>query len=229
MEVSQLTETLENEHSWIAVLAGTPVDSQMGVSVLAQHGYEGRAFPLAEDPWKQTAFQLAPSDEKQRVVRQVLEMVQHQGCKKAFVYCNSLSAAVNFTVLSNALDMTIVTPLLVYQDLACQYQHLGVIAANAQGLAGIERTLYAANPSLDLLGSCALGVVQAIEAHTSAADIVTLYHLEQLTKWFEQCGMEALLLGCTHFPYIKNVLSQCTSLPLIDPAEAMVQKLFREE
>ena len=30
-----------------AVLAGTPVDTRMGVQVLAGHGLEGRAFPLA--------------------------------------------------------------------------------------------------------------------------------------------------------------------------------------
>lgn len=211
---------------WIAVLAGTPVDSQMGVDVLAHHGIEGRAFPLAEDPWKQTAFQLASSETKQRTVRQVLQNVQNQGCEKVLVYCNSLSGALDFNTFVKDFGMTIVTPLLVYQDLACQYQHLGVIAANAQGLSGIERTLYAANPSLDLLGSCALGVVNAIEAGMSSSDIVGVFHLRQLAQWFVHCNMEALLLGCTHFPYFKDALAEQTILPLIDPAEMMVQKLF---
>ena len=34
----------------IAVLAGTPVDTQMGVDVLAARGLTGAAFPLAGDP-----------------------------------------------------------------------------------------------------------------------------------------------------------------------------------
>ena len=34
----------------IAVLAGTPVDTQMGVDVLGSRGLTGAAFPLAEDP-----------------------------------------------------------------------------------------------------------------------------------------------------------------------------------
>ena len=38
---------------------------------------------------------------------------------------------------------------------------------------------------------------------------------------------EALLLGCTHFPYIRQALTACTDLPLIDPAEEMVEILLR--
>lgn len=48
--------------------------------------------------------------------------------------------------------------------LAPSYRRLGLIAANAQGLAGIERTLLTANPELDLLGACLLPAVLSIEA-----------------------------------------------------------------
>ena len=57
------------EAEWTAVLAGTPVDSRMGVRVLAEYGLEGRAFPMAEDPWRQTAFQLSTPAEKTAAVR----------------------------------------------------------------------------------------------------------------------------------------------------------------
>ena len=56
------------ESDWTAVLAGTPVDSDMGVRVLASHGLTGQAFPLAEDPWQQTAFQLSDPAEKTAAV-----------------------------------------------------------------------------------------------------------------------------------------------------------------
>ena len=36
---------------------------------------------------------------------------------------------------------------------------------------------------------------------------------------------EALLLGCTHFPYFKEALARRTSLPLIDPAREMLELL----
>ena len=210
----------------IAVLAGTPVDTQMGMECLAKAGLNGLAFPLASDPRQQTAFQLSSQAEKSAAVRAVLAKARSRGCEKVFVYCNSLSGAVDFGPLAEETCMTIVTPLDIYRELAPQYRRLGLIAANAQGLAGIERTLFAANPALDLLGACMLPVVLSIEAGQPPEELVERHRLPELAEWFRLCGMEALVLGCTHFPYFKEALSQRTSLPLIDPAEEMVQKIM---
>ena len=209
----------------IAVLAGTPVDTQMGVECLAKAGLTALAFPMASDPRRQTAFQISPQTEKTAAVRAVLEQAQAQGCEKAFVYCNSLSSAVDFPPLAAETGMTIVTPLDIYRELAPQYRRLGLIAANAQGLAGIERTLFAANPALDLLGACMLPVVLSIEAGEPPEELVERHRLPELAEWFRRSGMEALVLGCTHFPYFKDALARRTSLPLIDPAEEMVRKI----
>ena len=210
----------------IAVLAGTPVDTQMGVDFLTGAGLSGTAFPLSADPRQQTAFQMSSPAEKTAAVRAVLEQAQAQGCEKAFVYCNSLSSAVDFPPLAAETGMTIVTPLDIYRELAPQYRRLGLIAANAQGLAGIERTLFAANPALDLLGACMLPVVLSIEAGQPPEELVERHRLPELAEGFRLCGMEALVLGCTHFPHIKDVLARRTSLPLIDPAEEMVRKIM---
>ena len=209
----------------IAVLAGTHVDTQMGVDVLAKAGLTGLPFPLAENPRQQTAFQISPAVEKQAKVLTVLQASMARGCKRAFVYCNSLSSAVDFGPLAAETGMRIVTPLEVYRSLAGQYRRLGFIAANAQGLAGIERTLYSANPDLELLGTCLLPVVLSIEAGMDPAELVAHHRLEELAAWFQQCGVEALLLGCTHFPYFKEALATKTALPLIDPAEEMVIRI----
>lgn len=210
----------------IAVLAGTPVDTRMGVDVLAGAGLTGLPFPLAEDPRQQTAFQISTAAEKQAKVLSVLQAAMDRGCRNTFVYCNSLSSAVDFVPLAEETGMWIVTPLEVYRSLAGQCRRLGFIAANAQGLAGIERTLYTANPDLELLGVCLLPAVLSIEAGMDPAELVAHHRLAELAAWFEQCGMEALLLGCTHFPYFKAALSRRTSLPLIDPAEEMVRRIL---
>ena len=84
----------------IAVLAGTPVDTRMGVEVLERRGLSAAAFPLARDPRQQTAFQISSQEEKTAAVRAVLETAKGQGCRKAFIYCNSLSGSVDFTPLA---------------------------------------------------------------------------------------------------------------------------------
>ena len=209
----------------IAVLAGTPVDTQMGVDVLFAAGLSGAPFPISPDPREQTAFQISSPAEKHRTALAILNRAQAQGCRKAFVYCNSLSASVDFDALARETGMRIVTPLQVYRTLAPQYRSLAFIAANAQGLAGIERVLLDANPGLDTLSTAALPVVLSIEAGLPPEELVQRHRLAELADWFADCGMEALLLGCTHFPYFKEALARRTSLPLIDPAAKMLELL----
>ena len=209
----------------IAVLAGTPVDTRMGVEYLTDRGLPGLAFPVSDGPREQTAFQHAPAEEKQRRAREILEAAGSQGCRRAFVYCNSLSGAVDFPALAEETGLRIVTPLDVYRRLALRYRALGVIAANAQGLSGIEKVLLEANPALDLLGACALPVVLAVEAGMPPEELVERHRLAALAAWFADGGMEALVLGCTHFPYFKEALAARTGLPLVDPAEEMLRLL----
>lgn len=209
----------------VAVLAGTPVDTQMGVEVLRAAEFHAVAYPVAENPRMQTAFQILQAQEKQDAVRKVLKQAMHDGCRQAFVYCNSLSAAVDFPTLSQELGLPIVTPLDVYRQLAKQYRSLGVIAANAQGLAGIERVMLQVNPNLDLYEASALAVVLSVEAGETPEKLIQAHSLKELTQWFQNCGVQALVLGCTHFPYYKDALASQTSLRLLDPAEGMLALL----
>ena len=172
----------------IAVLAGTPVDTRMGVAYLEERGLPGVPFPLSRGPREQTAFQHAPAADKRRQALAVLRGAMAQGCRRAFVYCNSLSAAVDFPGLAEETGMRIVTPLDVYRRLAPCYRALGVIAANAQGLSGIEKVLLEANPALDLLGACALPVVLAVEAGMPPEELVERHRLAALAAWFADGG-----------------------------------------
>ena len=209
----------------IAVLAGTPVDTRMGVDCLTGRGLSGLSFPLSKDPREQTAFQYAAPAEKQRHVREILEDAGSRGCRRAFVYCTSLAGAVDFPSLAAETGMRIVTPLDVYRQLAPRYRSLAVIAANAQGLSGIERVLLEANPALELRGVGVLPVVESVEAGLPPEELVARHRLTELAGWFSACGAEALLLGCTHFPYFRAALAARTDLPLIDPAEEMIRLL----
>lgn len=211
----------------IAVLAGTPVDTRMGVDLLISAGLPALAFPISEDPRRQNLFQISSADEKYAAVLSVLNTAMQQGCRKAFVYCNSLSSSVDFTALAEETGMRIVTPLQVYRSLPSRYHRLGIVAANAPGLSGIEQTLYREDPSLELLSVSLLPLVLAIESALPPETLIQQYHLVELAGWFRSCGMEALVLGCTHFPYVKDALAAHTDLPLIDPAEEMINLLIK--
>ena len=59
----------------VAVLAGTPVDTQMGMDVLARAGRSALPFALAENPRAQTAFQISSSQQKHAAVLAVLRLI----------------------------------------------------------------------------------------------------------------------------------------------------------
>ena len=216
------------ENGKIAVLAGTPVDTQMGMSLLENHGLEGMAFPLTDDPRRQVEFQLMSLEDKRRIVRQVLAAAVKQGCRRVLVYCNSLSGSVDFPALEAEMGVRIVTPMDTYREIAWQYRRIGVIAANAQGLSGIERVLYVVNPKIELLEGGLLTVVEGIEAGEPPEKIVERFRLTELAEWFQRCGAQALLLGCTHFPYFKAALEKRIKLPVLEPSEGMIRLLTED-
>lgn len=213
----------------IIVMAGTPVDTRMGMDCLSSHGLTGLFCPVSENPNQQTAFQISPMEKKAAAVTALLRTAQAEhGCGKAFIYCNSLSGSVDFGPIARETGLKIVTPLDVYRQLAPRYHSLAVIAANAQGTAGIERTLLSANPELTLRSTGLLPVVLSIEAGEPPEELVSRHHLPELCGWYESVGAEALVLGCTHFPYFKETLAKRIALPILDPAEEMIRLLTEE-
>ena len=59
----------------IIVMAGTPVDTRMGMDLLAARGLAGLFCPVSEDPNRQTAFQISPPEEKAAAVTLILTVL----------------------------------------------------------------------------------------------------------------------------------------------------------
>lgn len=212
----------------VAVLAGTPVDTQMGAEVLEAHGLQALNCPVSRFPLEQAAFQVKPREEKHTVLRSLLRDAMKKGCGSAFIYCNSLSGSADFPALSEELGIRIVTPMDAYGAIAPLYRHLAVVAYNGQALAGIDTAMVRANPDLLLQPAGIPEVTIDIEAGIHPDEIIRRRHLDTLMRYFETCGCEALVLGCTHFPYLTNALRAYTDLPLLDPAEEMVRLLTKD-
>ena len=84
----------------VIVMAGTPVDTQMGMDCLAAQGVEGVFCSISKDPVEQTAFQISSEREKAAVVTALFREAQAaHGCEQAFIYCNSLSGSVDFDAI----------------------------------------------------------------------------------------------------------------------------------
>ena len=222
-----------------AVIAGTPVDTQMGVEYLEQKmhetgikpGFMPLYYPAALDCDEQVKFQYSDNDEKRAIMDGIFDAAITEGVSDFFIYCNSLSGSFDFDTyalrksIESGKDIRIYTPLQVYRKLGHKYNRIGVMAANNLSAHAIEEALMASNPDIYMIGTGNMTIVRSIEDGLSPEEIVENCGLGHFVKYAEACGAEALVLGCTHFPYIKDELAKLTSLPIVDPAGEMFNAL----
>ena len=200
----------------IAVMAGTPIDSQLGEDLLKKYGYKDIVkIPISKNPVEQTTFQALDDTEREDIIVEIINKIKEQQCSAIFVYCNSLSSVVDFDRLALENKINIITPMQMYRNLGLEYKYLAVMAANSHGLTGVENNLYLSN----------LELVKAIEDKNSPDKIVADFDFKNLFNYFEQTKVEAVVLGCTHFPYIKEELEKITKLSIIDVGIFMIESL----
>ena len=171
----------------IAVMAGTPIDSQLGEDLLKKYGYKDIVkIPISKNPVEQTTFQALDDSEREEIIVKLINEIKEQQYNAIFVYCNSLSSVVDFDRLAIENEINIITPMQMYRNLGLEYKYLAVMAANSHGLTGVENNLYLSNPELKVFGLSMLELVKAIEEKNSPHKIVADFDFENLFKYFEQ-------------------------------------------
>ena len=222
----------------VAVLAGTPVDTAMGVEYIKNKNSETEGQyilplyePVSESCDSQLKFQYSDNDEKLAVMNNIFDPLITDGVRDFFIYCNSLSGSFDFDsyAASKSLEcgdeIRVYTPLQVYRSLGESYSRIGVMAANNLSAYAIEEALMSTCNDIYVIGTGNMAIVRAIEDGLSPEEVVQKCGLEKAVKYMETCGAEAIVLGCTHFPYFKEELAKLTALPLIDPADRMHEAL----
>ena len=223
-----------------AVIAGTPVDTQMGVEYIerktqeagTEPGFLPLYYPVSLDCDEQVKFQYTDDDGKRAIIDALFDDAIAEGVRDYFIYCNSLSGSFDFDryALKKSIeageDIRIYTPLQVYRSLGREFGRVGVMAANNLSAHAIEEALMASCPDVYAIGTGNMAIVRMIEDGAAPEEIVEECGLEEMAKYMEACGAEAIVLGCTHFPYFKEELAERTALPLIDPADRMFEALL---
>ncbi len=217
----------------VAVIAGTPVDTQMGVDYIEKKNCEFELpaaypvyLPVSGSCDEQLIFQYSSDEDKRRRMDEIFDEAEAQGIRDFFIYCNSLSGAFDFEPYAAERGVRVYTPLQVYRDLGRSYSRVGVVAANNLSSYNIEKNLMAANDSIYVIGSGNMAMVHAIEEGIEPEKIVEDLGLAHMVSYMEACGCECLVLGCTHFPYLKQELAKHAGIPLIDPADEMFDRMI---
>ncbi|WMJ79246.1 Asp/Glu/hydantoin racemase [Clostridium sp. MB40-C1] len=209
----------------VGVIAGTPIDTEMGVKFLKSKGIDAYAYPVSSCSQEQSELQILSPTELTDKIRVIIRKIKYEKINKVMVYCNSLSAAVDMDKLSIEENIKIITPLHVYKNIASKYKNIGVITANNKSAAGIENIVQNVNSECNVIGIGILPVVIDIENGVSPQKIVEKFSLKNIIEFYNSIQVDTLILGCTHLPYIYEELKKLASVPILDPAEDMYEMI----
>lgn len=210
----------------VAVIAGTPIDTEMGVEILINAGIKCKGYPISKSPKEQSRLQLLSKDKLYGELLLKIKEGIDDGAEIVFLYCNSLSAAVDMEAVSKEVGIPIVTPFLAYNNYGKKYSSLMVMAANAQSCSKIETILEEANEEIKIWSISTLPLVEEIEKNYLPIEIFNALSLKLILQLAESNKLEGIILGCTHFPYMAEILKENTYIDILDPVDEMIGKLL---
>ncbi|GAB2514635.1 aspartate/glutamate racemase family protein [Microbulbifer agarilyticus] len=221
-----LRNDIYNDEYSIGVVAGTATDTRFGLDFLAARQVAGLGISLSASPQAQTQLQALERGALTQKLIDAIESLQQQGAAAAMIYCNSLSGAVDLDTVRSTVSIPVVSPLDVYAELTQRYRNFGLLAANCQSCANIEREILLRNRSAKVIGIGNLQIVEDIEDGVSPAELVQQHALDDLAAALVKSGVQILILGCTHFDYFyTELLKHCDGIKLFLPSERMLALL----
>ncbi|WP_193165606.1 aspartate/glutamate racemase family protein [Microbulbifer hainanensis] len=225
-----LTNAIESSAMTIGVVAGTATDTRFGLDFLAARDIRGIGQSLSASPQAQTQLQALGRDALTAQLIGAIAELHAAGAQAAMIYCNSLSGAVDMAAVKAAAPIDVISPLEVYAELTNRYRNFGLLAANCQSCANIEREILARNSTAKVIGIGNLQIVEDIEDGVAPALIVQQHALDELASALVKSGVQILILGCTHFDYFyRELLEYCDGIRLFLPSERMLQLICQRQ
>jgi glutamate racemase len=162
---------------------------------------------------------------------QICRYLMEQDCSAIVVACNTATAEAIATIRST-LDIPIIGVEPGIKPAAMQSQNgiVGVLATEATLNSDKFNALLATLPEhCQFIKQAGAGLVPLIEAgliETPEMQALLRSHLKPILDQ----GADTLVLGCTHYPFLKkNDPSSCgDSMTLIDTSDAVVRQLLRQ-
>jgi glutamate racemase len=150
-----------------------------------------------------------PQDEVRQFARELAwSLVKHHDVKAVVVACNTASAAA-LDVLQQELPVVVVDVVepgaraLVRTTRSGRVGVIGTVGAIGSG--AYERAVDATGSGVALTSVACPGFVEFVERGQTSGDEITIL-AERLLAPVKEAGVDALLLGCTHYPYLARVI-----------------------
>lgn len=150
-----------------------------------------------------------PQDEVREFAREIAwSLVEDYGAKAIIVACNTASAAA-LDVLRAELPVPVIDVVQPGTDAlvrATRSGHVGVICTIGTHSSGAyEKAVVATGADVVLTNAACPGLVEFVERGQTSGEEVRIL-TERLLAPVLDADVDALLLGCTHYPYLADVI-----------------------
>ena len=137
-------------------------------------------------------------------------LVNDYGAKAIVIACNT-AASFAYHELADEMPVPVVSviePGVQALATTTRSKRVGVIGTVGTIASGsYQSALHEVNASLDLIATACPGFVEFVERGQTSGDEITLL-AERLLAPVIDADVDALLLGCTHYPYLSRVISE---------------------
>lgn len=160
----------------------------------------------------------------------IFKLFQDLGCKAVVMACNTTSSVI-YEEVKNKYDFKIFPIVQSVSEILSQLpvNRLGIFATRATiESKAYQKEIFKHNPNIEVFGQHCPDWVHIVESN--AANLPE--NIEIIRNDFNKMiknNPEKIVLGCTHYPFLLNVLTKFAPVELfIDPAEFFAQKIKDE-
>lgn len=145
-----------------------------------------------------------------KYARQDIEFLLSKNVKMVIAACGTVSSVA--ADIGNSIDvpfLEVVSPAAQYAASTSKNGKIGVIGTNATIRSGsYEKLIHSINPEIEVYAKgCPLFVPIVEEGLTETNNNIALETVKHYLLPLAEKGIDTLILGCTHFPILKNVIS----------------------
>ncbi|GAB4222790.1 MAG: glutamate racemase [Francisella sp.] len=157
---------------------------------------------------------------------QTVKFLIDKNVKAIIIACNTISAIAKDIVQELAGDIPVIDVITAGVSLVENINKVGVIATPATiNSNAYTLQIHQKNPDIEVYStSCGL-FVSMIEEGFIQGQIVELIAKEYLNYFYDK-DIQALILGCTHYPIIKDSIAKVLNVKLIDPSLQATKMLY---
>lgn len=162
--------------------------------------------------------------------RKNIEFLLEQDCKLIVIACNTVTAvAIDSFRSEYKIPFVGMEPALKPAALQSKTKRIGILATeNTLNSRRFKQTFKKYATGLEVFVQPGYGLVELVEQRTQNSDrarcLLSQYLLPMMDK-----GVDTLVLGCTHYPFLMEMIKQVTKnrITIIDPADAVANQTKR--